>query len=176
MAANSVGTPGSMVGRRRAMVRITEVSSNRGSMIISCPPSTAASRTVVIAKTWKNGSTASTRSCPGFTSLNQRRICTVFAYRLAWVSIAPFGVPVVPPVYCSTAMSSCGSIVTGCNGSVHAANSGSRMCRASCGTSASSLRRNSRNSMRLPAGIISANGQTMMRCNTPRASRADALA
>ena len=26
--------------------------------------------------------------------------------RLAWVSIAPLGVPVVPPVYCSTAIAS----------------------------------------------------------------------
>ena len=30
---------------------------------------------------------------------------------LAWLSIAPLGVPVVPPVYCSTAMAS--GVITG---------------------------------------------------------------
>ena len=36
----------------------------------------------------------------------QPRICCMLATRLPWVSIAPFGKPVVPPVYCSTAVSS----------------------------------------------------------------------
>jgi hypothetical protein len=33
-------------------------------------------------------------------------VCTTLAKMFAWVSIAPFGVPVVPPVYCRTARSS----------------------------------------------------------------------
>ena len=33
-------------------------------------------------------------------------VCTTFAKMLRCVSIAPFGAPVVPPVYCSTATSS----------------------------------------------------------------------
>ncbi len=43
----------------------------------------------------------------------QSSICQALAVRLACVSIAPFGVPVVPPVYCSTATSSRGEIATG---------------------------------------------------------------
>jgi len=35
---------------------------------------------------------------------------SMFATRLAWLSIAPLGSPVVPPVYCSTATSCRGSI------------------------------------------------------------------
>ena len=36
--------------------------------------------------------------------------CNMLATRLRWVSMAPFGDPVVPPVYCSTATSSaCGA-------------------------------------------------------------------
>ena len=40
-------------------------------------------------------------------------ICRVFAVRFACESIAPLGVPVVPPVYCRTATSSCGETCTG---------------------------------------------------------------
>ncbi|MNG17827.1 hypothetical protein D3C84_1018450 [compost metagenome] len=40
-------------------------------------------------------------NCP-----RQARACCMLATRLPWVSIAPLARPVVPPVYCSTAMSS----------------------------------------------------------------------
>ena len=46
-----------------------------------------------------------------YAGLVQLSVCTTLAQMFAWVSIAPFGVPVVPPVYCRTA-TSCGSIGT----------------------------------------------------------------
>ena len=36
---------------------------------------------------------------------NQACACRLFDTRLRWVSIAAFGVPVVPPVYCRRATS-----------------------------------------------------------------------
>ena len=57
------------------------------------------------AKTWKKGRTASIRSAPGTRPGDQAVTWRQFAARFACVSIAPFGSPVVPPVYCSTATS-----------------------------------------------------------------------
>src|SRR5581483_10036394 len=62
---------------------------------------------------WKYGITTRYRSAPPYTYAGfvHDSFCRMFAQMLRWVSIAPFGVPVVPPVYCSTATSA-GSIVT----------------------------------------------------------------
>ena len=62
---------------------------------------------------WNGGSTASMRSSPSRNAFAPAvivsRYCALAAVRLACVSIAPFGSPVVPPVYCSTAIASAGS-------------------------------------------------------------------
>ncbi len=63
--------------------------------------------------TWKNGRIASTRSVPEPMDGSQAAHCCMLMEMLAWVSIAPLGVPVVPPVYCSTAISPAGSMLTG---------------------------------------------------------------
>ncbi len=65
-----------------------------------------------MAKTWKKGRIPITRSAPISSEVVQSLICWTLMLRLAWVSIAPLGVPVVPPVYCSTAMSRLGSMST----------------------------------------------------------------
>src|SRR5207247_1798873 len=64
------------------------------------------SMTAVSPYTWNRGIAPSTRSDPCAPAGNHAAVCVAFATRLRWVSIAPFGVPVVPPVYCSTATSS----------------------------------------------------------------------
>src|SRR5437773_9549836 len=62
--------------------------------------------TAVRPYTWNSGIAPRTRSEPGDFVANQATVCIAFATRFRWVSIAPFGVPVVPPVYWSTATSS----------------------------------------------------------------------
>src|ERR1035437_7410582 len=58
---------------------------------------------------WNGGSTARTRSLPGSRTGGSPRVVSrhwlVAAERLAWVNMAPFGNPVVPPVYWRTAKS-----------------------------------------------------------------------
>jgi hypothetical protein len=59
---------------------------------------------------WKNGITIRYRDSPRvFERYMNASVCTTLAKMLRCVSIALFGAPVVPPVYCSTATSS-GSI------------------------------------------------------------------
>ena len=65
---------------------------------------------------WKSGSTQSVRSPPSVIAGGSVRVavsmyCAQAAARLAWVSIAPFGRPVVPPVYWMTASVSVGSLI-----------------------------------------------------------------
>ena len=55
--------------------------------------------TTAMAKTWKSGSTPIMTSRPSSAPGIIIAPCATFALRLAWVSIAPFDVPVVPPVY-----------------------------------------------------------------------------
>ena len=69
--------------------------------------------TTDIANTWKKGSTPIMRSRPGSSEGFQSSAWWILAWRFAWVSIAPFGTPVVPPVYWKTATSSRGSIAGG---------------------------------------------------------------
>src|SRR5882762_5140506 len=57
---------------------------------------------------WKYGMTTRYRSLPLITyeGLVHDSVWTTLAQMFPCVSIAPFGVPVVPPVYCRTARSS----------------------------------------------------------------------
>ena len=56
------------------------------------------------------------------SSMNRSSDCCTLATRLRCVSIAPLETPVVPPVYCSAATSSTGSMVTwGAGGGVRLA-------------------------------------------------------
>ena len=111
MAAYMVGTPGNNVGRFLAMSFRTASSSNSGCMMMAPPIISARFMTTESAKMWKNGSTPIMRSLPSSTPSSHITAWWALAYRLAWDSIAPFGTPVVPPVYCRTARSA-GSIST----------------------------------------------------------------
>ena len=77
----------------------TVSSSKRGSRIILAPSLMLKFITTAMAKTWKSGSTPTMTSAPSSASGIIIAACATFAVRLAWVSIAPFEVPVVPPVY-----------------------------------------------------------------------------
>jgi len=81
VAVNSVGTPGMVVGRLRRIAASSDLISKRGSSTISVPQAIDRFIATVIAKTWKNGSTARAHSCPGRMPGNQRRHCSVLAVR-----------------------------------------------------------------------------------------------
>ncbi len=105
MAWKMVGTPGIMVGRSLLISFSVSMSSNLGTRIISMPWLTPKFITVVMAKTWNRGRMPMTRSFCGPCGRHALTWATLME-RLAWVSMAPLGVPVVPPVYCSTATAS----------------------------------------------------------------------
>src|SRR2546426_10914248 len=84
--------------------RMAPISRGSGCRMTSLPRNVAESKTVR-PYTWNSGTATSTRSGTP-RSGTQRAVCIAFATRLRWVSIAPFGVPVVPPVYWRTATSS----------------------------------------------------------------------
>ena len=71
MATSMVGTAGITVGFVLSMSFIASLRTKRGIMTISAPWRTPKFITVVMANTWKNGSAASTRSCPSPRSVPQ---------------------------------------------------------------------------------------------------------
>ena len=113
MALNSVGTPGRIVGFNWVISLIASPSSNLGTSTSREARCTPKFITTVMPKTWKNGRIAITVSVPLPNGPAQWLTCCTLMPTLAWVSIAPLGVPVVPPVYCSTARSRAGSMVAG---------------------------------------------------------------
>ncbi len=138
-----VGTPGIDVGLVRWIAARTCTASNRGSITISPPFSTVRLRTQVLAKTWKKGSTPRIRSSASWSG-SIAFTCRALAVRFWCVSLAPFGVPVVPPVYWISAMSVCGSIATGSGRPSLSVSAEKRMTRGSAGSGATSLRLNRR--------------------------------
>src|SRR5512143_4299889 len=42
---------------------------------------------------------------PSLLSVSDILLCTAFTTKFLWVRMAPFGIPVVPPVYCRSAVS-----------------------------------------------------------------------
>ena len=110
-----VGTPGKAVARTRSSVFSAWPASKRGSIAMQPPLSTVRLSTETLAKTWNSGSTPTITSrspARGSSALTWRALAVMFW----WVSIAPLGVPVVPPVYCSSARSVSGSTATGAGG------------------------------------------------------------
>ena len=91
-----VGTPANVVTLSRSMSSSALPGSKRGSSVISPRARTATFITEFMPNTWNSGSVASaTVSGPASTS---SRAVSAPAARLACVSVAPFGVPVVPDV------------------------------------------------------------------------------
>ena len=93
-----------VAGRRSTAFR-TSAGSKLGNMTSVAPICPGRLRQKVRPKAWKNGSTPYTVSSPG-RNPTQASPCTRFATRLRCESMAAFGVPVVPPVYWSSARSS----------------------------------------------------------------------
>ena len=104
-ATNSVGTPGSMVGRYFCMALRKLPISKRGKTMIMAPWDMGQLRQAVSPKECVKGSSPIRRSPPNRTWGSQAVIWATLAMRLPWVNLAALGVPVVPPVYCSTARS-----------------------------------------------------------------------
>ena len=138
-----VGTPGSEVARVRATAASVCAASKRGSMTISPPRSTVRFNTQVLANTWNSGNTPMIRSsASGSGSITFT--CRALADRFWWVSIAPLGVPVVPPVYWISATSPTGSISAGVKAPSLAISAEKAVMRGSSGRFATSARLNRR--------------------------------
>src|SRR6266480_1007499 len=78
--------------------------SNRGRMMTVPPDSSEQIITQVMAYIWNKGKAATSTSA-SFSLASQCLVWQALVTRFACVSIAPFEVPVVPPVYCRQAMS-----------------------------------------------------------------------
>ena len=99
-----VGTASSTVTRSRRIRSIALAGSKRANSESPAPAAIAAFIAQVIPNTWNSGKQASTTSSS--VSFTRRRTMTSwFEPRLPWVSSAPFGVPVVPEVCSTTAVS-----------------------------------------------------------------------
>ena len=104
MAAYIVGTPIRTDTPSRLMISSARTGSNLGSRVRHAPEATAQPIATVWPKEWNSGSAPSTTSRgPRFSSVVL--VTSTLASRLAWVSSAPFGCPVVPDVYRITAVS-----------------------------------------------------------------------
>src|SRR5699024_6665467 len=108
-----VGAPGNTVGFNFSIVFNTSAASNFGKRIILLPNIIDKFITVVIPYTWKKGRTPSIVSLFFSNLYTQDVHISTLETKLKWVSITPFGLPVVPPVYCNKAKSSSGSTSTG---------------------------------------------------------------
>ena len=169
-AWNRLGTPGNWVGWRRFSAFMTMAISKRGSSTSSAPISMPMFITTVMAKTWNRGSTPMMRSSPSFVSGSHMATWRALAAMLAWVSMAPMGMPVVPPVYCRTAMSSRGEMSAGWKSPSLSVSSAKATCSPSSGSSAMRPRPRNLNRLLLANGSASAMEQTTTRSSDVRPS------
>ena len=105
MAAYMVGTPSKIVTASRWMISSALAPSNLGSRVSVPPAATVAFSPQVRPKTWNSGRQPIITSSVPFCS-RVRVTTAALLVTLAWVSWAPFGLPVVPEVYKMTALSS----------------------------------------------------------------------
>ena len=92
-----LGTPRKIVARVAAMASATWTGSNFGTGAIAEPLSSGTIIPAVAAKAWNIGKTTRKVSVPG-ASLRASITESALEMRLRWVSMAPFGRPVVPDV------------------------------------------------------------------------------
>ena len=132
-----------------------------------------------MANTWKNGRMPRMRSSPVRVRLRVQAIdCCTLMVRFACVSMAALGVPVVPPVYCSTAISLSGSMATGANLPSLSSSVLSNTTLPATGDAATRARSrplNNLNSTDLAAGSSAGNDATTARFRTPFSRRAPTL-
>ena len=100
-----VGTPSKIVTASRWMMSSALAPSNLGSSVSVPAAATVAFSPQVSPKTWNSGRQPITTSS-GLFSSRVRAVSSALRVRPAWVSSAPFGLPVVPEVYKMTASSS----------------------------------------------------------------------
>ena len=117
---------------------------------------------------WKKGSTPMTRSGAGRERpwpANQASYIDTAAVRFAWLSTAPFGRPVVPPVYCRRAMLSASTLGqdTGGAAPLRKAENGITPARAGTGTVA------------VGEGPSASSSPTTMRSTSPESSSLSAF-
>ena len=93
-----VGTPGTKVGGVFFTACMMRSIFGAGRRMSSEPMRMVRVSEKVRPYAWKNGRVASMRWLPSCSSFTHARPCTGLAMRLACVSAAPFGVPVVPDV------------------------------------------------------------------------------
>ena len=92
-----VGTPWKTVTLSRSMISSALAGSKRGIIVRHAPTATAAFRPHVCPKEWNSGS-APSRTSSSRLARACARTSSQFLRRLACVSSAPLGVPVVPDV------------------------------------------------------------------------------
>ena len=103
-----VGTPKKRVAFQRSIARATTTGLKRSMSSRVDPAYRGTFMTPASPPAWNSGRADTTVSSPS-AIWNHVANWMVLATRLACVSMAPFGVPVVPPVYMSNARSACGS-------------------------------------------------------------------
>jgi hypothetical protein len=97
MPANIVGTPSKTVTLSRSITCRALAPSNRGMSVSIEPLRTAVLRPQVSPKTWNRGRQPMITSSAVF-SMSVSAVVRQLPARLAWVSSAPLGCPVVPDV------------------------------------------------------------------------------
>ena len=100
-----VGTPWKTVTRSRSRISSALSGRKRGSIVTVEPVAIALFIVQVCPNEWKSGSAPSSTSS-SVKPASLPPVALQLRYRFAWVSSAPFGVPVVPDVYRITAVSS----------------------------------------------------------------------
>ena len=104
-AAYMVGTPSNTVTRQRWMISSAWPGSNRASRASAAPEFTAVFSPQVSPNTWNSGRHPMTTS-DGLRLNSVSALSWALVRRLAWLSSAPLGCPVVPEVYRISAVSS----------------------------------------------------------------------
>ena len=100
------GAPANERGRCLWIASSTCSRSNRGMSTIALPVATETPMITVRPYTWKSGMTSTPRSRPSTSVGFHERDCSTFATSARCDRTAPFGTPVVPPVYWRIAVSS----------------------------------------------------------------------
>src|SRR6267378_257452 len=100
------GAPANERGRCLWIASSTCSRSKRGMSTIALPVATETPMITVRPYTWKSGMTSTPRSSPSTSVGFHERDCSTFATSARCDRTAPFGTPVVPPVYWRIAVSS----------------------------------------------------------------------
>ena len=156
-----VGTPANTVTRSRCSTSRALPGSKRGMRVSVAPASTAVFRAHVWPNAWNRGRDPRMTSS-GPSSSSDRVDTAALELRLAWVSSAPLGFPVVPEVYRITAVSESPRSTTSVNASAAPRTSAKSLgCTSTSSAPASSA----------PARAASSKSYQAMRILAPESDR-----